>query len=124
MPRASKGPPSRGGGYRSTRMPKAVEKHRVSQFIEVVADVKKRHKLEQVWFDLEDFKSAVYGVANGKITGGRSETLDRLTGMKDLTYIYNPDRTRIGFVGYTETNDAISTRAMDSFYKKAGRDDW
>lgn len=112
-----------GGGYQPSRMPKEVEKDRVCQFVDVVADVKEENRLEQVWIDLEDFKSAVYGVANGKITDGREETLNNITEKKDLTYIWSQDGKKIGFVGYSDGDDNIVSQVMDRFYEKAGRRD-
>jgi hypothetical protein len=52
----------RGDSYQSARMPKAVEKDRVRLFVNVVAAVKEENELLQIWFDFEEFKSAVYGV--------------------------------------------------------------
>lgn len=111
-----------GGGYQPMqRISKEVEKDRVNQFVSAVAAVKKAQRLQQVWIDLEEFKSAVYGVANGKITDGRLAILDNITAKNNLTYIWSQDKKKIGFVGYSDNDEDLASQVMEKFYDNVAR---
>ena len=111
-----------GGGYQpAERISKEVEKDRVNQFVSAVAAVKKAQRLQQVWIDLEEFKSAVYGVANGKLTDGRLAVLDSITAKKHLTYIWSQDKKKIGFVGYCDNDEDIASQVIETFYANVTR---
>jgi hypothetical protein len=111
----------RGRGRRPTRMSKEVENDRVSLFVESILEIKEKKRLDQIWLDLSEFKSAVYGGADGRITEGRAAILDNITYRKNLTYIWNRSGTQIGFIGYSETDEDIVNKVLDTFYLKAGR---
>ena len=81
----------------------------------------RRNCRDQIWIDSEAFKPPCMALPMAGSQRVAQTILDTITSKNNLTYILCLDRTKIGFIEHSETDDSIAEEVFDAFYAKAGR---